>query len=129
MEDGSQVAGGNDPSTGTLHSEVTTRTASIARSWIFDPNDLKKTMVKSSSCPNTGEIVDFDVIRKEGFDDIMQSVANDDDKQIEVARSLIDSIEAVHALTPGWYVFIATCYCSIVSKICVFIFENSLSTM
>ncbi|MGK3733333.1 MAG: hypothetical protein ACI8RD_009612 [Bacillariaceae sp.] len=122
MEDGSQVVGGDDPSagTGTLHSEMATRIAPIARSWIFDSNDINKTMVKSSSCPNTGEIVDFDVIRKEGFDDIMQSVANDEDKQIDVARSLIDSIEAVHALTPGWYVSIATCYCLIVSKILAF---------
>jgi len=94
---------GATSSTQTLQSEASIRIAPIARSWIFDSNDLKKTAMKSSSCPITGDIIDFDVIRKDGFDDIMQSVANDDDKQIEVfARSLLDSIEAVNALTPGW---------------------------
>ena len=92
-----------------MQSEMSTRTrmAHIARSWIFDANDLKKTSVKSSSCPNTGEMADFDVIRREGFDDIMQSVVNDDDKQFEVfARSLLDALELVNALMPDRYVYI-----------------------
>ena len=96
----------NNVTTSTLQSEMSTRMAPIARSWIFDANDLKKTSVKSSSCPNTGEMADFDVIRREGFDDIMQSVVNDDDKQFEVfARSLLDALELVSALTSDRYVY------------------------
>ena len=109
----------NTISTSTLlQSEMSTRIAPIARSWIFDANDLKKTSVKASSCPNTGEMAEFDVIRREGFDDIMQSVAannndnddddDDDDKQKQFeenfARSLLDALELVSALTPDRYV-------------------------
>ena len=78
-----------DISDSTLQSEMSTRIAPIAQSWIFDANDLKKTTVRSSSDPKTGEMTKFDVIQREGFDDIMQSVANDDDRQFEdFARSL-----------------------------------------
>jgi len=83
-----------------LNSDVSTQFAPIARSWIYDANDLKKTSVRSSSCPTTGEMANFDVIRREGFDDIMQSVANDDEKQFEdFARNLLDALELVSALT------------------------------
>ena len=75
----------------------------MVRSWAFDSNDLKKTDVKSSSCPQTGELSDFDIIKREGFDDIMQSVANDDSQKTEVfARSLLDALDAVSTLTPAW---------------------------
>mmetsp|Transcript_3341 Transcript_3341/g.3723 ORF Transcript_3341/g.3723 Transcript_3341/m.3723 type:complete len:894 (-) Transcript_3341:100-2781(-) len=109
---------GGTSSTQTLQPEASTRISPISRSWIFDSNDLKKTAMKSSSCPITGEILDFDVIRREEFDDIMQSVANDDDKQIEVfARSLLHSIEAVNALTPGRKNNVAHILCCRHSKI------------
>lgn len=91
-----------------LNSDVSTQFAPIARSWIYDANDLKKTSVRSSSCPTTGEMANFDVIRREGFDDIMQSVANDDEKQFEdFARNLLDALELVSALTRDRYVHFA----------------------
>lgn len=91
-----------DVSTSTIKSEVI---APIAQSWIFDSNDLKKTIVRSSSNPNTGERTQFDVIRREGFDDIMESVANDDGNQFEdFARSLLDALELVSMLTIDRYV-------------------------
>ena len=104
MEDESHKIEGNAISTQT-ESEMSAHIAPVVRSWAFDSNDFKKTEVKSSSCPKTGEIADFDVIRREGFDDIMQSVANDDGKNVEdFARSLLDALETVSTLTPGWYV-------------------------
>ena len=79
---------------------MSTRIAPIAQSWIFDSSDLKKTSVRLSSCPDTGERTQFDVIRREGFDDIMESVANDDGNQFEdFARSLLDALELVGTLT------------------------------
>ena len=79
---------------------MSTRIAPIAHSWIFDANDLKKRVVRQSSDPNTGEMTEFDVIRREGFDDIMQSVANDDDSQFQgFARSLLDALELVNTMT------------------------------
>lgn len=99
-------------STSTLQSEMSTRIAPIANSWIFDANDLKRTTVRSSSCPNTGEMTEFDVIRREGFDDIMQSVANDDGKQFEdFARSLLDALELVSTLSVDRYVQICEIIC------------------
>ena len=79
---------------------MSTRIAPIAQSWIFDANDLKKTTVRSSSDPKTGEMANFDVIQREGFDDIMQAVANDEGKQFEYfARGLLDAFELVSTLT------------------------------
>ncbi len=89
----------------TIRSEMSTRIAPIAESWIFDSSDLKKKSVRSSICSNTGEETQFDVIRREGFDDIMESVANDDGNQFEdFARSLLDALELVSTLTLDRYV-------------------------
>ena len=91
--------------TSRLQSDMSTHIAPIARSWIFDASDLKRISVRSLSCPSTGEKTDFDIIRREGFDDIMQSVANGDDKQFEnFARCLLDALELVRSLTPDRYV-------------------------
>jgi len=93
-----------------LQSDMPTHIAPIARSWIFDASDLKRTSVRSLSCPSTGEKTDFDIIRREGFDDIMQSVANDDDKQFEkFARCLLDALELVRSLTPDRNIGYALC--------------------
>jgi len=89
-----------------FQSDVSLHIAPIARSWIFDASDLKKTSVRSLSCPDTGEMTDFDVIRREGFDDIIQSVGNNDDgdeKQFEeFARGILDALELVQNLAPDW---------------------------
>lgn len=91
----------SNTSASTLQSDLSTHIAPIAQSWIFDANDLRKSSVRSSSCPNTGEMSEFDVIQKEGFDDIMQSVGNDDDKQFaDFARNLLDALALVSTLTP-----------------------------
>ena len=99
-------------STSTLQTEMSTRIAPLANSWIYDANDLKRTTVRSSSCPKTGEMIEFDVIRREGFDDIMQAVANDDGKQFEdFARSLLDALELVSTLSGDRYVRICEIFC------------------
>lgn len=100
VEEKLEDAGGTS-SIRTLQSEISTRITPITRSWIFDSNDLKKEIVKSN-CPISGKIIDFDLIHKEGFDDIIGKV-NNDYKQVEdFARSLSHSIEAINSLTPGW---------------------------
>jgi hypothetical protein len=94
----------------STNSDMTTRIAPIAHSWLFDASDLKKRTVRSSSCPTSGETTEFDVIRREGFDEIMESVANDDDKQFEdFARSFLDALELVSTLTPDRYVYLPHC--------------------
>ena len=65
----------------------------FARQWIFDSNDLKKTKMISSSSKRKTE---FDVIRREGFDDIMESVG---DQFEETARGLLDTLEFVSTIT------------------------------
>jgi hypothetical protein len=63
---------------------------------------LKKTGIISSSCSRTGEIFDFDVIRREDYDDIMQTVANSTDKQSEeLAMTLRDAMEVTSHVTPA----------------------------
>ena len=52
--------------------EVSPTFAPFAQSWFFDANDLKKTKVIASRSKKT----EFDVIRREGFDDIMESVGD-----------------------------------------------------
>ena len=55
-------------------------------------------------------MAEFDVIQREGFDEIMQSVANDDDKQFEnFARNLLDALELVNSFTQDRYVHL-TCW-------------------
>lgn len=73
-------------------SEVSPTFAPFAQSWIFDSNDLKKTKVIASRSKKT----EFDVIRREGFDDIMESVG---DQFEETARSLLDTLEFVGTFT------------------------------
>jgi hypothetical protein len=65
---------------------------------------LKKTgIISSSSCSRTGEIFDFDVIHREDYDDIMQTVANTTDKQSEeLAMTLRDAMEVTRSqVTPA----------------------------
>jgi hypothetical protein len=67
----------------------------------FDADELKKTGVISARCSRTGERFDFDVIRREDSDDIMQTVANTTDKQSEdVAATLRDAMEVLNAVSP-----------------------------
>lgn len=67
----------------------------------FDADELQKTGIISSSCSRTGEIFDFDVIRRDDYDDIMQTVANTTDKQSEeLAMTLRDAVEVMTAMSP-----------------------------
>jgi len=89
----------------TIKPEISTHFAPIARSWFFDSNDLKKINVRSFSCPNTGEVKAFDVIRREGFDDIMEFVSTEKEKQFQdFAKSLLDALELMSTMTLDRYV-------------------------
>ncbi|KAG7368074.1 hypothetical protein IV203_030817 [Nitzschia inconspicua] len=60
----------------------------------FDATELHKTDIVSTNCSVTGEALRFDVIQREGYDEIMESVANQNNDQSETfAKSLRDTME------------------------------------
>jgi hypothetical protein len=71
----------------------------------FDADDLKKTGLITSKCSKTGQEFDFDIIRREGYDDIMSTVVNGSNKQSEqFARGLRDVLELLSPLSTAKYV-------------------------
>jgi hypothetical protein len=61
----------------------------------------------STSSGSSNEIFTFDVYAREGFDQIMKTVAGSSDAQEEMfARSMCDYLEIFENLSPGRYVFV-----------------------
>lgn len=61
----------------------------------------------STSSGSSNEIFTFDVYAREGFDQIMKTVAGSSDAQEEMfARSICDYLEIFESLSPGRYVFV-----------------------
>ena len=54
-----------------------------------------------SSSETSAEIFQFDVYEREGFDQIMRTVAGASDEQEAFARSVCDHLEIFESLTPG----------------------------
>ena len=66
----------------------------------FDATELSKLDMITKSCSQTGETLQFDVIKREGYDEIMEAVANQTSSQSEAfAKSQRDTMEALDAIT------------------------------
>ena len=66
----------------------------------FDATELSKMDMISKSCSHTGETLQFDIIKREGYDEIMEAVANQTSSQSEeFARSQRDTMEALASVT------------------------------
>lgn len=66
----------------------------------FSASDLNKSFIKSTSTSHAGETYNFDVVRREELDDIMQCVSSDRQSE-DFARTMRDTLEAVCAMTPA----------------------------
>lgn len=73
---------------------------------IFDTTELHKTDIISTNCSLTGETLQFDVIKREGYDEIMESVAvaNQNGQCEAFAKSLRDTLDALAAVSTSRYV-------------------------
>lgn len=56
----------------------------------------------SSASSESGEVLQFDVFERQGFDRIMETVANASSNQDDVARCLCDTLEIVANLSSDW---------------------------
>lgn len=65
----------------------------------FDATELHKTDIISTNCSLTGETLQFDIIKREGYDEIMETVANQSSQSEAVAKSLRDAQEALTAMS------------------------------
>jgi hypothetical protein len=59
----------------------------------FDAAILRTADTVSSNCSLTGETMQFDVIKREGYDEILETAANQYFQSEAVARSLRDTID------------------------------------
>lgn len=67
----------------------------------FDSNDLKRKGTRTSACSDTGEEVEFDIIRREKYDDLMKAVANTADQQNE--ELAMNTRNALEMIVPEGY--------------------------
>ena len=66
----------------------------------FDATELSKMDMITKNCSQTGETLQFDIIKREGYDEIMETVANQTSSQSEAfATSQRDTMEALDSVT------------------------------
>jgi hypothetical protein len=66
----------------------------------FDASELNKMDMITKNCSQTGETLQFDIIKREGYDEIMEMVANQTSSQSEAfAKSQCDTMEALASVT------------------------------
>lgn len=69
---------------------------SLTSSLHFDSNDLKRTGTKTTVCDDTNQDVQFDIIHKDGYDELMKAVTNTADRQNEeLAMNLRNTLEMI----------------------------------
>jgi hypothetical protein len=87
---------------------------SLTSSLHFDSNDLKRRGIKTKICEKTNQDIQFDIIQKEGYDELMKAIANTSDRQNEeLAINLRNTLEL---LSPAGYV--SSCLCSVTKNHC-----------
>jgi hypothetical protein len=76
----------------------------------FDASELHKTDIVSTNCSLTGETLQFDVIKREGYDEILEIVAKQNSQSESLARSLRDSMDCLTTMTLSRYLlFLILC--------------------
>ena len=77
--------------------------SSLQRVW---SQPLSKPQPKSSNSSDTGELIEFDVFERKGFNDIMSSIGSlgENDGNSSFAKSIRDVLELISL--PSWYVSI-----------------------
>jgi hypothetical protein len=61
----------------------------------FDATEFHKTDIVSTNCSLTGETSQFDVIKREGYDEILEIVANQNSQSEALARNLRDTLDCL----------------------------------